>query len=575
MDRLPFINTHVRIDRCFKLPFHHRRRSLLFRFTLSKTSDNTMMSPSKRTLLLSSVAITFYTFRYAPAWAVAKGYVGNVVLLWLLQYTVKCVYGIMVYPFFISPLRKLPQPPKAGILLGHFPRIFADPTGEPQRDWIDTVPNDGVIYYRWLFNEPRVLISSPKALGEVLVQRNYDFVKPARVRNGLGRLLGVGVLLAEGDEHKRQRKLLMPAFAFRHVKDLYQSFWNKSQEMTDQILSADDSVVDIGEWASRATLDIIGLAGMGKDFDSLSNPDSKLNETYRQIFSGNRGARIIQVLLSLLPHWVAVSLPLKQNDEIGHAVETVKKVARDLIKEKRIKLEKGEVKETDTDILSVALSSGGFTDEDLVNQLMTFLAAGHETTASALTWAIYCLCRHPDVQSKLRDELRTQLPALRERNTQISSTEIDRLPYLNAVLQETLRIFPPVPLTLRETALDTTIQSHFIPAGTTIVICPWAINTSTHLWGPDARSFNPERWLGPGKANTGGAESNYAVTTFLHGPRSCIGKEFAKAEYACLVASLVGRCELEFENEGYELKIQGGITARPKGGLRVRIKEVV
>lgn len=548
---------------------------MLFRFTLSKTSDNTMMSPSKRTLLLSSVAITFYTFRYAPAWAVAKGYVGNVVLLWLLQYTVKCVYGIMVYPFFISPLRKLPQPPKAGILLGHFPRIFADPTGEPQRDWIDTVPNDGVIYYRWLFNEPRVLISSPKALGEVLVQRNYDFVKPARVRNGLGRLLGVGVLLAEGDEHKRQRKLLMPAFAFRHVKDLYQSFWKKSQEMTDQILSADDSVVDIGEWASRATLDIIGLAGMGQDFDSLSNPDSKLNETYRQIFSGNRGARTIQVLLSLLPHWVAVSLPLKQNDEIGHAVETVKKVARDLIKEKRIKLEKGEVKETDTDILSVALSSGGFTDEDLVNQLMTFLAAGHETTASALTWAIYCLCRHPDVQSKLRDELRTQLPALRERNTQISSTEIDRLPYLNAVLQETLRIFPPVPLTLRETALDTTIQSHFIPAGTTIVICPWAINTSTHLWGPDARSFNPERWLGPGKANTGGAESNYAVTTFLHGPRSCIGKEFAKAEYACLVASLVGRCELEFENEGYELKIQGGITARPKGGLRVRIKEVV
>ncbi|KAH9876657.1 hypothetical protein J1614_003789 [Plenodomus biglobosus] len=345
--------------------------------------------------------------------------------------------------------------------------------------------------------------------------------------------------------------------------------------MTDQILSADDSVVDIGEWASRATLDIIGLAGMGKDFDSLSNPDSKLNATYRQIFSGNRGARIIQVLLSLLPHWVAVSLPLKQNDEIGHAVETVKKVARGLIKEKRVKLEKGEVKETDTDILSVALSSGGFTDEDLVNQLMTFLAAGHETTASALTWAIYCLCRHPDVQSKLREELRTQLPALRERNAQISSTEIDRLPYLNAVLQETLRIFPPVPLTLRETALDTTIQSHFIPAGTTIVICPWAINTSTHLWGPDARSFNPERWLGPGKANTGGAESNYSVTTFLHGPRSCIGKEFAKAEYACLVASLVGRCELEFENEGYELKIQGGITARPKGGLRVRIKEVV
>ncbi|KAH9879678.1 hypothetical protein IAQ61_001497 [Plenodomus lingam] len=540
-----------------------------------------MMMSSKRALLLSSIATTFFTFRYAPVLMVAKGYVGNVVLLWFIQYAVKCVYNIIVYPLFLSPLRGLPQAPNGGILLGHFPRILADPTGEPHRDWIDAVPNDGLIYYRWLFNESRVLITSPKTLGEVLVQRNYDFVKPARVREGLGRVLGVGILLAEGDEHKRQRKLLMPAFAFRHVKDLYQTFWDKSQEMADQMLSSvksnpeGDSVIEICDWASRATLDIIGLAGMGRDFDSLSDPDNELNKVYRKIFSGNRGAHIVQLLLNLLPHWVAVKLPLKRNDEIGNAVDTIKKLARDLIKEKRAKLEKGEVKETDTDILSVALSSGGFSDEELVNQLMTFLAAGHETTASALTWAVYCLCRYPDVQSRLRDEVRTQLPALHDSNASFSSTEIDRLPYLNAVLQETLRVFPPVPITIRETTLDTTIQSHFIPAGTTLVICPWAINTSTHLWGPDARSFNPERWLGPGKANTGGAESNYAVTTFLHGPRSCIGREFAKAEFACLVAGLVGRCEMEFEDEGYELKIQGGITSKPKDGLRVRIKEVV
>jgi hypothetical protein len=90
----------------------------------------------------------------------------------------------------------------AHILLGHYKRIFNEPTGEPQRDWIDQVTNDGVLYYRWIFNESRVLITNPKALGEVLVQRSYEFVKPARVRIGLGRLLGVGVLLAEGDEHK-------------------------------------------------------------------------------------------------------------------------------------------------------------------------------------------------------------------------------------------------------------------------------------------------------------------------------------------------------------------------------------
>ncbi|KAJ4317917.1 hypothetical protein N0V94_004680 [Neodidymelliopsis sp. IMI 364377] len=536
------------------------------------------MAIPKRALLLSSCALTFFSARYAPELLVKKGsYVWSIATLFLLQYFAQVLWKVLIYPFFLSPLRHLPQPPGGHFILGQFPRIFKEPSGEPHRDWIDNVPNDGVLYYRWLFNESRVLVTNPKALGEVLVQRNYEFVKPERIRKGLGRLLGVGILLAEGDEHKRQRKLLMPAFAFRHVKDLYPIFWSKSQEMTDRILKTtktepDGSVViEVRDWASRATLDIIGVAGMGKDFDSLINPENELFQTYKRIFANNRGAQIVQLLLGLLPHWVAINLPLKRNDEIGNAIGTIKKVSRDLISAKRAQLQRGE--KPSHDILSVALESGGFTDEDLVNQLMTFLAAGHETTASAMSWAIYCLCKHPSTQQRLRTELRSSLPSLSDPTASISSTDIDRLPYLNAVLQETLRLFPPVPLTMRETATDTTIQGSFIPRGTTIVISPWAVNTSTHLWGADAREFNPDRWLGS-HANTGGAESNYAITTFLHGPRSCIGKEFAKAEFACLVAALVGRFEVEFEEGHWELKIQGGITARPKGGLRVRLREV-
>ncbi|RYO65006.1 hypothetical protein AA0113_g5602 [Alternaria arborescens] len=536
------------------------------------------MAVPKRFLLLASAAFSWFSQRYAPAVTISNGPIKNTTAIFAIALFSRLFWSVIVYPLFLSPLRGLPSPPNGHSLLGHYRRIFKDPTGEPQRDWIDTVPNDGVLLYRWLFNEPRILVTNPKAIGEVLVHRNYEFVKPSRLRKGLGRLLGVGILLAEGDEHKRQRKLLMPAFNFRHVKDLYSIFWSKSQELTDKISetikSSPDgsSVVEIGHWASRATLDIIGVAGMGKDFDAISNPNNELNETYRKIFAGARGAQLIQVLLNLLPHWLAVNLPLERNDVIGNAVETVKKVARELIRDKREKMEAGEAK--GTDILSVAMESGGFSDEDLVNQLMTFLAAGHETTASAMSWAVYCLCQHPEVQTRLRQEIRTELPEALEPGGQISSTEIDRLPYLNAVLQETMRIFPPVPLTLRETAQDTTIQNHFIPAGTTVVICPWAINTSTHMWGPDARSFNPDRWMQPGTANTGGAESNYAITTFLHGPRSCIGRDFAKAEFACLVANLVGKFEIEFEEPGHVAEIQGGITARPKGGLNVRLRDV-
>jgi cytochrome P450 len=370
----------------------------------------------------------------------------------------------------------------------------------------------------------------------------------------------------------------MPAFSFRHIKDLYPIFWGKSQEMTNRIAATikaspdASSVIDIREWASRATLDIIGVAGMGKDFDSLSDPENELYKTYQAIFSNARGARIVQVILMLLPQWLTAALPLKRNDEIGKAVKTIRKVSGELIKDKRAQMARGE--KPALDILSVAMESGGFSDDDLVNQLMTFLAAGHETTASAMAWAAYLLCKHPETQTRLRAELHSEIPNLLDPSSQITSADIDRLPYLNAVLNETMRVFPPVPLTLREAACDTTIQGSFVPRGTTVVICPWAINTSTHLWGPDAREFNPDRWLGQGKANTGGAESNYAITTFLHGPRSCIGKDFAKAEFACLVASLVGRFEMAFEDPEWVLEIQGGITARPKGGLRVKLRDV-
>lgn len=85
---------------------------------------------------------------------------------------------------------------------GHFKRISAEPTGVPQRDWINSIPNDGLIYYTSLLNQGRLLITSPQALSEVLTTKSYDFIKPQQLRNGLGRVLGIGILLAEGDEHK-------------------------------------------------------------------------------------------------------------------------------------------------------------------------------------------------------------------------------------------------------------------------------------------------------------------------------------------------------------------------------------
>lgn len=474
---------------------------------------------------------------------------------------------------------------------------------------MNTIPNDGLMRYLGLFNAERLLITSPKGLGEVLTTKNYDFQKPSQVQ-AIGRLLGVGVLLAEGDEHKVQRKNLLPAFAFRHVKNLYPIFWDKSREvvlaMTESIKAEsakveagqdeisdiekttlleakNTSIMEVGGWASRATLDIIGIAGMGRDFGAIRDPNTLICQTYLKVFAPNREAQILALIGLVFPLWITRRLPFKRNGEIEAAAQTIRNICHQLIQNKKTKLARGELK--DKDMLSVALESGAFSDSNLVDQVMTFLAAGHETTATAITWAVYMLCLNPDVQSRLRAEVRERLPSP-EDPVEVGSDIIDTMPYLNAVVNEILRYYPPVPLTLREAAVPTSILGQHIPKGTRILLIPWATNYDKAYWGDDADKFLPERWL-PGVegresrekwVGNGGAESNYNHMTFLHGPRACIGQGFAKAEFACLLAAWVGRFEFELRDKELmdesKVDIKGGVTAKPTKGMWVKAKIV-
>ncbi|KXX81914.1 Cytochrome P450 734A6 [Madurella mycetomatis] len=535
------------------------------------------------------------------------GFLSAFAAIWTAHFLVFVVWNVILYPKVFSPLRGLPEPSGNSWFMGQFAKIYANSSGVPHMGWyevfptgtlqhlaslltvcrINSVPNDGVIRYLGPFNLERLFITSPKALAEVLVTKNYDFSKPYQFRFTIGRLLGIGVLLAEGDEHKVQRRNLLPAFAFRHIKDLYPVFWDKAREgveaMTREILgdaskaASEDkktAVIEVGNWASRITLDIIGVAGLGRDFGAIANPDNELNQTYQHVFKPNRQAAILGLLQVVIPPWFLNLLPLKRNSDVEQAAKKIRATCADLIREKKQKLAQNEL--VDVDILSVALESGGFTDENLVDQLMTFLAAGHETTASAMTWAVYLLARHPEVQERLRAEVRERLPPISsgEDGSTVSSLDIDHMPYLNAVCNEVLRYFSPAPITLRSTVCDTSIQGHFVPKGTQIMIVPWAINKSKSMWGEDALQFNPDRWLpksdGDKRAASGGATSNYAFMTFLHGPRSCIGQAFAKAEFACLVASWVGRFHMELHNmeemDEEKLEIKSTVTARPAKG---------
>lgn len=149
-----------------------------------------------------------------------------------------------------------------------------------------------------------------------------------------------------------------------------------------------------------------------------------------------------------------------------------------------------------------------------------------------MTWAAFVLGRFPDVQQKLREELRTSdLPDIRDTSAYITAEQIEQLPYLHAVTNEILRFYCPVPATIRLAAKDVVLSGQMIPEGTMIITPLIAANHNSSMWSEDPKVFNPDRWMGPGRANTGGAESNYSNMSFSHGPRGCIGASKSMEEY--------------------------------------------
>ena len=167
---------------------------------------------------LLSVTASFLTVQYLPNYSLSASYVLNSLAFFVILVVGGGIWTVILYPKLFHPLRHLPSPSVSHVVnrpagartnsnlnqggsffWGHFRNIVNEPTGEPHQRWVNEVPNEGLIHYRTMFNESRLLPTTPKALAEVLVQKNYEFIKPAQFREGFGRILGIGVLLAEGE----------------------------------------------------------------------------------------------------------------------------------------------------------------------------------------------------------------------------------------------------------------------------------------------------------------------------------------------------------------------------------------
>jgi cytochrome P450 len=441
-----------------------------------------------------------------------------------------------------------------------------------------------------MLNNANVIVTSPAALQEVMT-RTYEFPKPIGIRYLVGRVLGNGMVLSEGDEHKQQRRTFLPAFAPRHIRDMYPIFWKKAVESLNKLLEGGKNnkegvtEFEVGHWASRTAMDVITMAMMGKDFGAIQDQDSPLAKVFRTLLEPTRGFLVLAILKSFIPPFLVDRLPVKWNKWMDEAITTIRSTCTDMLHEAKEKL--ANKKLFGKDFLSIAVQYedvAQVSEDGVVDQLTNALGAGHETISVAITWAVYMMCVHPEWQTRLREEIRTHMPSpndLAKGSEPVAADVETQMPLLQAFISETLRRFPPVPATARWATNDSIIAGQFIPAGTRLGIPIKATNWDKRIWGPDAHEFKPERWIGPdGKVTTtGGANSNYGFLTFLQGQRACVAKGLATAEMACVLGAWVGHFEFSLVDETMldETTIEisaGALAGKPLHGMNVRAKPV-
>ncbi|KAF8203491.1 cytochrome P450 [Mycena galopus ATCC 62051] len=455
------------------------------------------------------------------------------------------------------PLRDLPGPKGGNFVIGHYGKLFQNHSVTDK--WGEEF---GANYQlRGLFNRRELYTADPKALTHILINdETYQkgYVSHKIVTN----LLGNGLLAVETAEHKRQRKIVNPAFGVPQIRGLTAIFNQKSVQLRDiwnrEIGDSGSSRIDIFGWLRKMTLDVIGEAGFNYQFNAL-NPNGKINELEEALtllFHSPQSHRqsVMRLLQAEIP--VLAFLPTPGARVMDQAREKMMEIARQLLADSQADIKAGGVSATKRDLLSLLVQSNmsheieedqRLSDIDVVAQIPTFFVAGHETTSIATALALHALSLHPSVQSKLRAEL------LSIATDDPSMDELNSLPYLENVVREVMRVYPPVAFSRREAMeddvlplskpyLDRTGRSYdtiSVPKGTLIQIPISAVHRDTEIWGADADVFRPERWNAISEtANT--IPSVWGnLMTFLAGPHNCIGFRFSLVEIKSLLFALL------------------------------------
>ncbi|CAB5322819.1 unnamed protein product [Rhizophagus irregularis] len=484
------------------------------------------------------------------------------------------IYKIFIWPFYISPLRKIPGPPSENPITGNFKELTTEESGfsEPQHRWVKKYGN--IVKYHGLFNKPTLYIADSKIIQGMTLSNTYNFVKPFNA-SALA-IAGIGLFFAEGENHRRQRKMMNPAFTYSNVKEMAPAFVRITlilKGLIENEVKLGKSNINLSSYLSKTTLDMIGIVGFSYEFNSLTS-SNELAAAYESVF--NLPASNLRIAISLLANYVPLvrQIPVDINKKFKNACAIIERVSKKLIEEKYNEAKYGELK--GKDLLSLLININKtlpdeekINDTELKHQIMTFLIAGHETTNVTTCWALHLLAQHPHEQDLLREELVKAFPD--KSNFNPTYDEINSLEYLNCVTKETLRLNPPLPTITRTNLKDEVFGEYFIPKNTPIFIGVSALHKSTEIWGPTADKYNPKRWLDPSSIKD---VTNLNYMPFFNGARGCIGSKVALVEIKILLGMLIRNFVFQ-PIEGLHIRRKVFPTPKPEPylGLAVSIVE--
>ena len=428
-----------------------------------------------------------------------------------------------------------PPGPRGLPFVGHTLQWARDPCGFRER-----CAEYGPVVNFQLLGWDTYMVTDPAEIERILVEESDRFPKHTDSNAELKQIVGDGLITSQGELWKRQRAAIQPAFYMDHIREYADIMVARSEATGDRWEAGEE--IDIREEMTRLTLEILVDAMFGRDIDIEKRGLYEAVEAFRKPMQP-----AYQPITFFAPDWAPLPFLRRANRAHDHLHTEID----DIITTRR------RSDDDRDDLVSMLLHADTeMSTEQIRDEMMTFLFAGHETTALTLTFLWDLLARNPTAERRLQAELDDVVAG------RPTIEDVSELSYTEAVVREAMRLYPPAHEIRREPAEDVTIAGYRVPEGSLLLLPTWVVHRDERYWD-DPAAFRPARWLDAAGPSTDRPE--FAYFPFGGGPRHCIGHRFAMTEAQLVVATLASEWTLTRRYD--DLEIAAAVTLQPRGDV--------